>query len=121
MKNKIFSIIRISKSQIKIKYQKHFKLKIFKISKIKNSQYGRIMRMKFYQNQVKKDKKIKIRQLHLQIKTLYQCSFRFKKINPNIKKGRWTENEDGKVLYLVNLLGKSWKSLAKIIKNRTNK
>lgn len=68
-----------------------------------------------------KRNKWKICASKLKNKTPYQCYLRYKKINPNIKKGRWTEIEDKQVIELVNMFGKSWKSIAKIIKNRSNK
>lgn len=68
-----------------------------------------------------KRNKWKFCSLILKNKSSYQCYLRFKKINPNILKGRWSEAEDKQLLKLVGIFGKSWKSIAKIMKTRTNK
>lgn len=54
-------------------------------------------------------------------KTPNQCYLRYKIINPIIKKGRWSLDEDSKLKDLVNLFGKSWKLISKIMKNRSSK
>lgn len=59
--------------------------------------------------------------LMLSEKTSYQCHLRYKMINPNIKKGRWSKSEDKQLLQLVGIFGKTWSSFAKIMKNRSNK
>lgn len=54
-------------------------------------------------------------------KTPLQCYLRYKLINPLIKKGRWLPQEDQKLKELVDLFGKSWKLISKIMKNRSSK
>ena len=50
-----------------------------------------------------------------------ECYYRYKSINPKYKKGRWTIFEDQKLLRLINLFGKNWKLISKILKNRSNR
>jgi len=49
-----------------------------------------------------------------------QCYRRFLAINPNIKKGKWTKEEDELLLSLIDQFGKSWSFISKIIKNRSS-
>lgn len=53
-------------------------------------------------------------------KTPNQCYRRYKTINPTLKKGRWTEEEDEKLLKLIEEFGKNWCMFAKIFKNRSS-
>ncbi len=59
--------------------------------------------------------------LALTNKTSSQCYLRYKKLNPDIKKGRWNESEDKQLLQLVGLFGKSWSLIAKLMKHRSDK
>ena len=54
-------------------------------------------------------------------KTAVQCYSRYKLLNPIIKKGFWTEEEDRNLLELIEIHGKNWSMLSKIIKTRTRK
>ena len=54
-------------------------------------------------------------------KTGVQCYSRYKLINPIIKKGYWTEEEDIKLLDLIKVYGKNWSMLSKMIKTRSRK
>lgn len=56
-------------------------------------------------------------------KSAKDCIKRFKKINPKIKKGKWTDEEDIEVVHLSKLYGKNWAKIAKNFsnKNRTGK
>ncbi len=54
-------------------------------------------------------------------KTPFQCHQRFKLLNPNLKKGKWTEDEDAKLISLVEIFGKSWNLISKVFKTRSNK
>lgn len=58
---------------------------------------------------------------HFINKTKFDCYSRFIQINPNIKKGKWTEEEDEKIVLLVSEHGYDWAKIADIIKNRTSK
>lgn len=75
----------------------------------------------FRLSQRMKRNKWKFSSLILKNKSSYQCYLRYKKINPTIIKGRWSTTEDRQLLELVGIFGKSWKSIAKIMKTRTNK
>lgn len=131
MKKEIFCIIRDKnqkkfidsanpnnqKSQTRLIFKIAKKTKKTKISKWSNEEDQILLTL----GQKAKRNKWKKCSLMLNNKTSYQCYLRFKKINPNIKKGRWTESEDRQLLELVNIFGKSWSSIAKIMKNRSNK
>jgi len=56
-------------------------------------------------------------------KTYVQCLHRWQKVlNPNLVKGPWTEEEDRKVIELVNLYGiKKWKVIATYLPGRIGK
>jgi len=54
-------------------------------------------------------------------KTGIQCCSRYKLINPKIKKGHWTVEEDRNLLELIEVYGKNWRLLSKIIKIRSGK
>jgi len=54
-------------------------------------------------------------------KTNHQCYKRFDTINPKLKKGRWTHFEDELLKKSVNLFGKSWSLISKLIKIRSEK
>ena len=54
-------------------------------------------------------------------KTGVQCYSRYKLINPIIKKGYWTEEEDRELLDLIEVYGKNWSMLSKIITTRSRK
>lgn len=47
--------------------------------------------------------------------------FRYLKINPQIKKGKWTEQENDKLKNLVSQFGFNWAFIAKIMRNRNCK
>jgi hypothetical protein len=55
-------------------------------------------------------------------KTPASCYLRYKIINPNIRKGFWTQEEDQLILKGIDLYGKAWKVIAwKLFTNRTSK
>jgi len=54
-------------------------------------------------------------------KSLNSCKLRFFQINPKIKKGTWTAEEDKKLYYLVNQFGLSWSFISKVLKDRNHK
>ncbi len=51
----------------------------------------------------------------------YECMLRYFKINPNIKKGKWSFEEDRKLMYLIEHFGNNWSFISKIFKNRNHK
>jgi len=53
-------------------------------------------------------------------KTAIQCSARYRKINKNINKGKWTEAEKENLLRLIEIYGKNWGIIAKIMKTRNS-
>lgn len=96
---------------------------IFEISKIKNKKiwteeedYALIEYAKQYQErhweEISK---------HFRNKTALQCFSRYNRIRPGIVKGKWTKEEDNKIIELVNLYGKSWCQIAKEFKSRNGK
>ena len=54
-------------------------------------------------------------------KTALQCFSRYNRIRPGIIKGKWTKEEDKKIIELVSLYGKSWCQIAKEFKTRNGK
>ena len=68
-------------------------------------------------------KKVDWEKLSCQIKNKnkFQCYRRYLTINPTIKKGKWTKEEDIMLIDLVQKHGKVWSSVAKIFENRTAK
>ena len=49
------------------------------------------------------------------------CMLRYLKINPRIKKGKWSFEEDRNLFFLVQMFGYRWGLFAKILKNRNHK
>lgn len=105
------------KSQIKQIFEITKKLKKEKVSKWTKEEDEILLNL----GQNAKRNKWKKCSLMLTNKTSFQCYLRYKQINPNIKKGRWTVSEDKQLLELVGIFGKSWSSIAKIMKQRSNK
>ena len=54
-------------------------------------------------------------------KTPLECFHRFKKLNDNFYKGKWTKEEDEKLKNLVGKFGKKWKYISTLLGNRSNK
>jgi len=54
-------------------------------------------------------------------KTPLECFHRFKKLNDNFYKGKWTKDEDEKLKKLVEKHGKKWKFISTLLGNRSNK
>ena len=50
-----------------------------------------------------------------------QCSNRYLKIKPGIKKGNWLSEEDNLIKQNVKNLGKKWSQISKLMVNRTGK
>jgi len=54
-------------------------------------------------------------------KSYNECNARYRFLKNQYTKGRWTKQEDEKIISLVNCFGKNWKLISKVIKNRLNK
>lgn len=50
-----------------------------------------------------------------------QCSARYKRIQPGLIKGAWTDEEDKELLRLYNYYGKNWSCISKSMPQRTGK
>ena len=54
-------------------------------------------------------------------KSSIQCSSRYLKIQPGIKRGHWLQEEDNSILEHFNNFGSNWAKIAKLVGNRTSK
>ena len=54
-------------------------------------------------------------------RTPIQCSARYLRIKPGIKKGQWTKEEDDLLIQYVEQYGTKWTEISKKMKNRTGK
>lgn len=54
-------------------------------------------------------------------KTPIQCYQRFNKIRPDIIRGKFSKEEDKKIIELVNIYGKNWSEISKVLKTRSGK
>ena len=54
-------------------------------------------------------------------RTAIQCSARYKRIKPGIKKGYWSKEEDIKLKYLYKIFGNNWSKISKLMPERTGK
>jgi hypothetical protein len=59
--------------------------------------------------------------LEMKDRTSSQCYERFRKIRPEIKKGPWTIEEDESLRELIDIHGKKWSKISRIMKYRTGK
>jgi len=108
------------------------KLKIFDIKKImKNSKLKRTLKLSQWTQEedqllltvqtVHKKNKWKIISKYFPNKKLNEVMLRYYKINPLIKKGKWTLEEDRKLLKPVSMFGRNWALISKVLKNRNHK
>jgi myb proto-oncogene protein len=51
-------------------------------------------------------------------KTPNQCFYRYRKINPDLKKSKWTKEEDDLLISLQKTLGNNWSKISRIMKGR---
>ena len=58
---------------------------------------------------------------HFKTKNPVQCSARFLKIKPGIKKGHWSREEDKMILEHVDKYGTKWSQISHLMINRTGK
>ena len=54
-------------------------------------------------------------------RTAIQCSARYKRIQPGITKGTWTQEEDDQLMKLYKEHGKNWSEISKFMPHRTGK
>ena len=54
-------------------------------------------------------------------RTAIQCSARYKRIQPGITKGAWTQEEDNELIKLYKEHGKNWSEISKFMPHRTGK
>lgn len=57
----------------------------------------------------------------LKNKTPMDCYYRCKKLNPSYNKGKWTDDEDKKLLQLHKLFGNDWRLISLGMRERSNK
>ena len=50
-----------------------------------------------------------------------QCYSRYRQINPKLKRGYWSKKEEEKLIELINIIGKKWATISKIIGTRSGK
>jgi hypothetical protein len=96
---------------------------IFEIIKIKNKKKWTkeedLLLIKLAEKH--KEKHWKDISAHFSNKNALQCFSRYKRIRPGIIKGSWTKEEDERILKLVELHGKSWSKISKILVSRNGK
>jgi hypothetical protein len=54
-------------------------------------------------------------------KTASQCKTRYQRLRPDIKRGKWTTEEDSRLLEAFDLYGNKWAMIAKQFNNRSSK
>lgn len=96
--------------------------KVFRTIRKKRSNWGKEQdRLLIQAANTTKNKKWLLASKLIKEKTPFQCHQRFKLLNPNLKKGKWTTDEDAKLISLVETFGKSWNLISKVFKTRSNK
>ena len=58
---------------------------------------------------------------HFVNKNALQCFSRYKRIRPGIVKGAWSRDEDEKIMRLVQIYGKAWSKISKVLVTRNGK
>ena len=69
----------------------------------------------------KQRKNLNVLERNLKNKSIYDCLARLKKIDNKFKRGRWTREEDEKILKLIEKHGKKWTKLAQEMNTRSSK
>lgn len=98
--NRVFAIIKVRNKK---KWTKEEDLKLIKLAEKNKEKHWKEIAKNFVN------------------KNPLQCFSRYKRIKPGIIKGTWSKEEDEKILSLVNVYGKSWSKLAKIMRSRNGK
>lgn len=96
---------------------------IFHITKIKNKKIWTEEEDKeliFYTNLYKERCWEEISK-HFPNKTGLQCFSRFNRIRPGLSRGKWTKEEDDKIIELVRLYGRAWSIIARMFQSRNGK
>lgn len=113
----------ISYSQINHISSLYSENKVFAIIKVRNKKKWTkeedMMLIKLAEKN--KEKHWKEISKHFTNKNPLQCFSRYKRIKPGIIKGTWSKEEDDKILALVEIYGKTWSNLAKIMRSRNGK
>ena len=74
------------------------------------------------ETEIQKGNKIKWLEIALNFDKDYkQCYSRYRHINPGLNKGYWSKEEEEKLIELVNINGKKWATISKIIGTRSGK
>jgi len=114
-----------------IKYSKETQ-KLFKVIKegeivnLKKKQYWShdedSLLLNLIESEKQKGNKIKWLEIALNFDKDYkQCYSRYRQINPMLNRGYWSKKEEEKLIELVNLKGKKWASISKILETRSGK
>lgn len=96
---------------------------IFRITKIKNKKKwsceddSKLIKLANNYN----EKHWKEISFNFENKNSLQCFARYRRIKPGIIKGNWSQEEDNKICSLVEIIGKSWSKISKIIGTRNGK
>lgn len=69
----------------------------------------------------KKPVKWKLISTYFKTKSSRQCYSRYKQINPDLNKGKWTKEEEDCLFKYIEKLGKKWSMLAKMLRTRSSK
>lgn len=124
-KKKIFKIYNKINNKKKKATKKIMKRKIFQVLRTvrkKRSNWTKEQdKLLIQAASITRNKKWLLASKLIKDKTPFQCHQRFKLLNPNLKKGKWSAEEDAKLIQLVATFGKSWNIISKLFKTRSNK
>jgi len=98
--NRIFAIVKVRNKK---KWTKEEDIKLIKLAEKNKEKHWKEISKNFVN------------------KNPLQCFSRYKRIKPGIIKGTWSKEEDDRILSMVNIYGKSWSKLAKIMRSRNGK
>ena len=93
---------------------------IFRMKKVKKwTKEEDELLIKIFNSKMRKS--MNVLESDLKNKSLYDCLSHFKKIDNKFKRGRWTREEDKKILKLIEKHGKRWSKLAEEMSTRSGK